>query len=1668
MQNVPNSSDVDELTGSAATDGPMSSNPMASREANGLDITAVNDAPAATITPATYAATEQTTLNLKNNGLSVSDVDGGSGSETVTLSVTEGTLNLTAGTSGATVSNSGTSSVTITGTIAQIDALLDTDGTSTVSYIDNTDTPGASTTLTLAIHDNGNTGGGDLPASDTATINITAVNDAPVISLQGNLDIVAAIWGNSTVDVLLADGLGGFSERTAGIGGGVRPNSVAIGDLNGDGKPDIVTANSGSNVSILLGDGLGGFSASTAGLGGGGASASVALGDLNGDGKLDIVTANGGTDNVSVLLGNGLGGFSASTIRTGGFGSDPFSVALGDVDGDGKLDIVTANAGSDTIAVLLGNGAGGFTASTTGIGGGSTPISVALGDVNGDGKLDIVTANQNSDNVSVLLGDGHGGFSASTIGIGGGSSPFAVALGDVNGDGTLDIVTANHGSNNVSVLLGDGHGGFSASTIGIGGGFEPWAVALGDLNGDGKLDIVTANNGSILGRPEAVSVLLGNGSGGFSASTTGSQGDFPVGVALGDVNTAQVTDEDSALVLSAATHNAITLSDADAGSGNETLALSVSHGTLTLATESNLLVSGDGTDSVSLTGTVTDINAALDGLSYLGDHDYNGSDSLVLHADDGGNTGSGGAQTADKIVPIVVDAVNDAPSAVITTDQYSATENVALDIKNTGMSVSDTDALGAVETVTLSVTEGTLSIDAGGSGATVNNSGTSSVTINGTIAQINALLNTDGTSVVDYVDNTDNPSASATLRLSIDDGGNTGSGGALTGSDTSTINITAQNDAPVATITPTSYSGQRGVLIDLKNNGLSVSDVDGNSGSETVTLSVTSGTLSVTAGTSGAAVLDSGTSSVTMTGTITQINALLDTDATSTVSFIDPAGGVKTLTLAIHDNGNTGGGDLSAQDTAQLVLDQPPVVDLNGAAAGTGVTLAYTENDPATAIAPAGVTTDADSTDYNGGSLAVHLTAGDTQDELSILTDATVTVSAGTVSVSGHAVGTVTGGTNGTDLVVSFNTADAAPAAISTLIEHITYTDSSDNPAASRSVTFTVDDGDGSSGSAVATVNITSVNDAPLATITPASYAATEQTALNLKNNGLSVGDVDGGSGSETVTLSVGEGTLNVTAGTSGAGVSGSGTNSVTITGTIAQIDDLLNTDGTSTVNYIDNTDTPSASTTLSLTIHDNGNTGGGDLSSNASATMNITAVNDAPVAIITPVSFAATEQTTLDLKNNGLSVSDVDSLGASETVTLSVTEGTLTLGVGTSGVTIDSGNGTNSVTFHGTIAQLNDLLNTNGTSSVSYIDNTDNPSASATLTLAINDNGHTGTGGPLVGTATSTVDVTAVNDAPVALIATNPYDSTPNVALDLKNTGMLVSDVDGNNGIETVTLSVSEGTLTLGAGSSGAVIDGGNGTGSVTFHGTIAQLDALLNTDGTSAVSYIDTNANPSDNVQLSLSINDGGHTGTGGPLSSTAVSVITDIFAEKAPGAFDFNFDSNGNGHADILLQNGSSGAVAIWEERAALGRVHDRYLDASQLASCRRRRLRRQRQGRHSLAERQRFGRDLGQRRRPGTPSRRECRATGISSAPAISTATARATFSGRTTTASVAIWDSNAPDSDTPSPVRDRCCRPTSMSSPPATSMATGRPTFSGRTPPMARSRSGVTGTPRARP
>jgi len=180
---------------------------------------------------------------------------------------------------------------------------------------------------------------------------------------------------------------------------------VAIGDLNGDGKPDLVTANYGSNtVSVLLGDGNGTFGAKSD-FATGSNPYSVAIGDLNGDGKSDLAVTNEHDGTVSVLLGHGDGSFGPRTdFATGPY---PHAVAIGDLNGDGKPDLAVANYYFDTVSLLLGHGDGNFEAKAD-YGVGVEPTSAAIGDLNGDGKPDLVVANQNSSTISALLNTGAG------------------------------------------------------------------------------------------------------------------------------------------------------------------------------------------------------------------------------------------------------------------------------------------------------------------------------------------------------------------------------------------------------------------------------------------------------------------------------------------------------------------------------------------------------------------------------------------------------------------------------------------------------------------------------------------------------------------------------------------------------------------------------------------------------------------------------------------------------------------------------------------------------------------------------------------------------------------------------------------------------------------------------------------------------------------------------------------------------------------------------------------------------------------------------------------------------------------------------------------------------------------------------------------------------------
>ena len=192
----------------------------------------------------------------------------------------------------------------------------------------------------------------------------------------------------------------------------------------------------------------------------------------------------------------------ASTHFVTGLG--PFAIAVGDVSGDGKPDVVVANLNANTVSVLRGNGTGGF-GTREDFPTGTGPASVAVGDLSGDGKPDIAVENSSANTVSVLLGDGAGGFGAKTD-LASGAVPFSVVIGDVSGDGKLDLAAANWSSSTVSVMPGDGFGGFGAKTD-IGTGPAPRSIAIGDLNSDGRLDLATANEHS-----NTVSALLGHGS----------------------------------------------------------------------------------------------------------------------------------------------------------------------------------------------------------------------------------------------------------------------------------------------------------------------------------------------------------------------------------------------------------------------------------------------------------------------------------------------------------------------------------------------------------------------------------------------------------------------------------------------------------------------------------------------------------------------------------------------------------------------------------------------------------------------------------------------------------------------------------------------------------------------------------------------------------------------------------------------------------------------------------------------------------------------------------------------------------------------------------------------------------------------------------------------------
>jgi hypothetical protein len=324
---------------------------------------------------------------------------------------------------------------------------------------------------------------------------------------DGKPDIVVANEQSKNVMILLGDGKGGFTQaKGSPFPAGNLPNDIAIGDFNRDAKPDLAVANhEEKHFTVLLGNGNGGFTPapnSPVTVEVSPHVHGVATGDLNGDGNLDLVTDSWANDQVVALFGDGKGNF-----RTPGtfikVGKRPYQRhRVADVNGDGKADIITTNTEGNNVTVLLSDGGGGFKEPAgSPFPCGDAPFNVAVGDVNGDGKVDLTIVDspgsmaegRGKDGLTVLLGNGNGGFTMLA------GSPFAtgripnrVAIGDVNGDGTADIAVSSPDANNITLFLMSSKGVASSSTIAVGG--KPKGLAIRDLNGDGKADMAITNN----------------------------------------------------------------------------------------------------------------------------------------------------------------------------------------------------------------------------------------------------------------------------------------------------------------------------------------------------------------------------------------------------------------------------------------------------------------------------------------------------------------------------------------------------------------------------------------------------------------------------------------------------------------------------------------------------------------------------------------------------------------------------------------------------------------------------------------------------------------------------------------------------------------------------------------------------------------------------------------------------------------------------------------------------------------------------------------------------------------------------------------------------------------------------------------------------------------------
>lgn len=872
----------------------------------------------------------------------------------------------------------------------------------------------------------------------------------------------------------------------------------------------------------------------------------------------------------------------------------------------------------------------------------------------------------------------------------------------------------------------------------------------------------------------------------------------------------------------------ISISDVDAEASTVQVTLAVTNGVLD--------VDGQSDSTITLSNTVTHINAALAEMTFTPNLHFNGIARFDLMVSDQGNSGSGGPLTDDKTFQIEVVPANDAPVNTVPVAQTVAEEAILTLSGADKLAIADLDAKNADVEVTLSVNHGTLSLPSSNGLQFIQGSGADDrvLKVQGTIAVINTAM--DG---LTYRGNQDFVGTD-TLTIITDDLGNTGIGGGLIDTDTVDITVTGVNDAPEIQLPPAPSTVEEQPLLFADTAAILISDIDAGAGIVEVTLTVTNGTVEIA---------DQSDSTLTLTDTVANLNVAL-----STMTYVPAQDfrGTAALEVTISDLGNNGvGGALTDNQTLNINVGEANDAPVNN------VPTAQSIDEETPLVFSTATQNPISITDQEAGTADVQ---------------AILSVNHGTLTLNN---------TSGLQFIQGSGTDDATVqvqgtlAAINAALEGLAYRGNKDYMGADTLIITTDDLGNSGVGGALRdtdTVDITvnGINDAPVIQL-PLTQSTGEEEPLTFTGNAqILISDVDAATGAVQVTLTATNGTLTVN----------DQTNSVIVlTDTVAAINTMLTTmTFNPEVNFI-------GVATLKVDISDQGNSGvGGPLMDSQTLSISVNETNDAPVNTV-PNSQTVDEDKLLTFAGlNQITIDDSDAGLENVDVLLSVNNGTLTLD-NTAGLQITQGTGIDDsiVQVVGSLTAINAALD-----GLSYQSNQDFNGLDQ-LTITTDDLGNTGIGSPLRDTDTVDITVFAVNDAPV-----NTVPSAQTIDEDLKlaftdANQIVISDVDAADGdsMVQVTLAVTQGTLSLEATLSSLDFLNGDGTQDVTmvFKGLLPDVNAAL----VGLVYQGDANISGADT--LTVTTNDQGNAGSGGTRSTTETVDITILPINDAPIIAGFN---------------------------------------------------------------------------------------------------------------------------------------------------------------------------------